>query len=581
MTDSGVTPAALTRSKTMATTATTFLPRGRDLLRDPRYNRGTAFTVEERSTLGLEGLLPPAVLTLQDQAIRSYAQYRAQPTDLAKNGFLAALRDRNGVLYYKLLEEHLKEMLPVVYDPVVAQAIERFSHEFQRPDGVYLSVDDVNGIEVALSNYGLGADEVDLLVATDAEQILGIGDWGANGMAISIGKLAVYTAAAGINPGRVIPVMLDAGTDRETLLNDPLYVGNRHSRVRGERYDELITAYVEAASRLFPNALLHFEDFGPSNARRILNQYRGEARIFNDDVQGTAAITLAAVLAGMRVAGTRPSEQRVVIFGAGTAGVGIADQLHAVMISDGLSQREATGRVWLVDKQGLLIDHMSDLRDFQQPYARPQSELSVWKPTTADGSIGLYDVVANAHPTIIVGTSTVGGAFTEQILREMAAHVERPMIFPLSNPTERIEAVPADVIEWTEGRGLVGTGTPWDPVSYEGVEYSIGQANNALIYPGIGLGTIVARAEHVTDGMRLAAAQAIAGLVDVTLRGAGLLPEVENLRASSASVAVAVARQAAEDGVAQADLSDPVQAVQDAMWHAGYPPLEVTPPPRP
>jgi malate dehydrogenase (oxaloacetate-decarboxylating) len=288
--------------------------------------------------------------------------------------------------------------------------------------------------------------------------------------------------------------MLDVGTDRESLLNDALYVGNRHSRVRGERYDQLIAAYVETATRLFPNALLHFEDFGPSNARRILNKYRDKVRIFNDDMQGTGAITLAAILAGMRVAGSRPREQRVVIFGAGTAGVGIADQIRAVMAADGLAEDEATHRFWLVDKQGLLVDDLSDLRDFQQPYARPRSEVSDWKTEAGNGSIGLYDVVTHVHPTIIVGTSTAGGAFTEQIIREMAKGVERPMIFPLSNPTERIEAVPADVIKWTDGRGLVGTGTPWGPVAYKGVEYAIGQANNALIYPGIGLGTIVSRA---------------------------------------------------------------------------------------
>jgi malate dehydrogenase (oxaloacetate-decarboxylating) len=327
---------------------------------------------------------------------------------------------------------------------------------------------------------------------------------------------------------------------------------------------------------LFPDALLHFEDFGPSNARRILNEYRSRARIFNDDVQGTGAITLAAALAGMRVAGSRPREQRVVIFGAGTAGVGIADQLRAVMISDGLNEDEATRRFWLVDRQGLLVGDMSDLRDFQQPYARQRSEVSEWKTDAGDGSIGLYDVVANVGPTIIVGTSTVGGAFTERIVREMATHVQRPIIFPLSNPTERIEAVPRDVIEWTHGRGLVATGTPWGPVPYKRVDHVIGQANNALIYPGIGLGTIVSRAAQVTDGMLLAAAEAIAGLVDVTRAGAGLLPEVENLRASSASVAVAVARQAAQDGVARADLPDPVQAVQDAMWRAAYPRLDLT-----
>jgi Malic enzyme, N-terminal domain/Malic enzyme, NAD binding domain len=323
----------------MATTAAnTSLPRGRDLLRDPRYNRGTAFTWEERSALGLEGLLPAAVLSLADQALRSYDQYRAQPTELAKNDFLAALHDRNEVLYYKLLEEHLEEMLPVVYDPVVAQAIERYSYEFQRPNGVYLSVDDVDGVEAAFRDYGLDAGDVDLVVATDGEEILRNRGLGRNGIAISIGKLAVYTAAAGVHPDRVIPVMLDVGTDRESLLNDPVYVGNRHSRVRGERYDRLIAAYVETATRLFPNALLHFEDFGPSNARRILNEHRGEARIFNDDMQGTGAITLAAVLAGMRVAGSRAREQRVVVFGAGLR------QLRHGAREPGLRSRRAGAR---------------------------------------------------------------------------------------------------------------------------------------------------------------------------------------------------------------------------------------------
>ncbi len=551
-------------------TATSVL-RGRDLLRDPRLNRGTAFTVQERSALGLEGLLPATVLSLEEQATRAYEQYAAQPTDLAKNEFLAALHDRNEVLYYKLLEAHLQEMLPVVYDPVVAQAIERYSHQFQRPNGVYLSVDDLVGVETALGNYGLGADEVDLLVATDAEEILGIGDWGANGMDISIGKLAVYTAAAGIDPDRVIPVMLDVGTDRESLLNDPLYVGNRHSRVRGERYDRLIKAYIKTASRLFPNALLHFEDFGPSNARRILDQYRDTARIFNDDVQGTGAIALAAILAGMRVARTRPSEQRVVIFGSGTAGVGIADQIRVVMVRDGLSEAQARRRFWCVDKQGLLVDDMSELRDFQTGYARARSEVSDWG---ADGTIGLLEVVQKVHPTIIVGTSTQGGAFTEQVIRAIAKHVERPLILALSNPTELIEARPADVIHWTDGRGLVGTGTPWAPVSYKGVDYHVGQANNALVYPGIGLGTIVSRAQQVTDGMLLASAEAIASLVDISQPGAGVLPDVANLRASSATVAVAVARQAVSDGVA-APLADPIQAVQDAIWQAVYRPLEL------
>ena len=575
------------------TTANDSILHGQDVLRDPHLNRGTAFTAGERSALGLEGLLPAGVLSLDEQARRSYEQYSVQPTDLAKNDFLAALHDRNEVLYYKLLEEHLTEMLPVVYDPVVAQAIERYSHEFQRPNGVYLSIDDIDGVETAFHNYGLGPDDVDLLVATDAEEILGIGDWGSNGMDISIGKLAVYTAAAGINPDRVIPVMLDVGTDRESLLNDPMYVGNRHSRVRGQRYDQLIKAYVHAASRLFPNALLHFEDFGATNARRILTQYREKARLFNDDVQGTGAITVAAALAGLRVARSRPSEQRVVIFGGGTAGIGIADQLCALMVQDGLEPEQARDRVWVVDLPGLLTSDMSDgMLEYQRPYARDSQESGDWPrtPVQADpadaarwpqmatlraaaagsGIVDLATTVAKVHPTVIVGTSTAAGAFTEQVVREMAKHVDRPMIFPLSNPTEKIEALPADMLRWSDGRALIATGLPFQPVPYNGVEYRIGQANNALIYPGIGLGTIVSRATHVTDTMLLAASEAIAGLVDVTQPGAGLLPEVDNLRAVSATVAVAVANQAGKDGVAKANLSDPVQSVQDAMWQATY-----------
>ena len=550
------------------------MPGGRRVLRDPRYNRGTGFTLKEREALGLKGLLPPAVLTLAQQCDRAYEQYQAQPTDLARNSFLAALRDRNEVLYYKLIEEHLKEMLPIIYAPVIAQAIQRYSHEFQRPSGVYLSIDDIDGVQEAFENYGLGPDDVDLLVATDGEAILGIGDWGSNGMAISIGKLAIYTAAAGIHPGRVIPVMLDVGTDRRSLLDDPLYVGNRHERVRGERYDALVEAYIETASRLFPNALLHFEDFGPSNARRILEQYRDRVRIFNDDMQGTGAVALAAILAGIRVAGSRPRDQRVVIFGAGTAGIGVADQIRAVMIDDGLGEEEATRRFWCVDRNGLLVGDMSGLRDFQLPYARTRAELGGWRAASADGSIGLAEVVANVHPTILVGTSTKGGAFDEAIVRDMAAHTARPMIFPLSNPTELIEAVPADLIRWTDGRGLVGTGTPWAPVPYQGVDYEIGQANNALIYPGIGLGTIVSRAGRVTDRMLLAASQALASLVDARRPGAGVLPSIEDLRSTSLSVAVGVARQAEREGVARLPLDNAERAVADAMWTAAYTPLD-------
>jgi malate dehydrogenase (oxaloacetate-decarboxylating) len=448
--------------------------------------------------------------------------------------------------------------------------VECYSHEFQRPRGVYLSVDDPRAVETAFANYGLGADDVDLLVATDAGAILGIGDWGTNGVAIAQGKLAIYAAAAGIDPSRVIPVMMDAGTDNEALLNDPLYVGVRHARATGAAYDALVDAYVTTASRRFPNALLHFEDFGASNAHRILNRYSQKACVFNDDIQGTGAITLAAVLAGIRVARTSMSEQRVVVFGAGTAGVGIADQIRDAMVRAGADQEKATRQVWLVDQQGLLLDDMSDLRDFQVPYARPAAEASGWE-RDGDGRIDLATTVAQVHPTILVRTSKQGGAFTEAVVREMGAHVERPLIFPLSNPTEKIEAHPADVLRWTDGRALVGTGTPWDPVELEGVIYRIGQANNALLYPGLGLGTVVARAAHVTPGMIIAAAEAVAGLVDTGTPGSALLPDVADLRATSATVAVAVARRALEEGEARAKLGNLVQDVQDAMWQPVYP----------
>jgi malate dehydrogenase (oxaloacetate-decarboxylating) len=554
----------------MSGNTTTINPGGPAVLRDPIRNRGTAFTLEQRAGLGITGLLPPAVQTLEEQAARAYAQLVAQPTPLAKNTFMAALRDRNETLYYKLLADHLTQMLPIVYDPVVGEAIEKYSEEYQRPRGVYLSIDDPDGVEQALVNAGLGAEDVDLLVVTDAEAILGIGDWGSNGMAISQGKLAIYTAAAGIDPRRVLPVMLDVGTDNEALLNDPLYVGLRRSRTRGAAYDRLVDAYVTTASRLFPKALLHFEDFGPSNARRILRNYADKACIFNDDIQGTGAITLAAILAGVRIARTSLAEQRVVVFGAGTAGVGIADQIRDAMVRAGAEPQAATRQVWLVDRQGLLLDDMSDLRDFQVPYARPAAETAGFDRDD-EGQIGLAATVAAVHPTIMVGTSTVGGAFTETVVKEMAAHVERPLIFPLSNPTEKIEAHPADLIRWTDGRALIGTGTPWGPVPHNGVDYKIGQANNASVFPGIGLGTVVARATHVTPGMIRAAADAVAGLVDTATPGASVLPDVSSLRAVSATVAVAVVGQAVAEGVAQAKHEDVVQAVQDAMWLPVYP----------
>src|SRR5215216_7593269 len=424
--------------------------RGRSVLSNPMLNRGTAFTHEERRALGLQGLLPSGVSTMEAQLRRTYAQFGRQADDLGKNVYLANLRDRNEVLFYRLLSEHLEEMLPIVYTPTVGQAIERFSHEFRRPRGIYLSVDHPEKVEEALRNSGMGAEEVDLLVATDSEGILGIGDQGVGGIEIAIGKLAVYIAAAGIHPRRVIPVVLDMGTDNLRLLNDEMYIGNRHARVRDQRYDDLIDAYVTAAAKLFPQAMLHWEDFGAGNARRILNKYASQVCTFNDDMQGTAAVVLAAAFAGVKAAGSRMRDQRVVIHGAGTAGMGIADLMRDEMVREGLSPQEATRRFWPLGSGGLLIDDSAKLRDFQVPYARPAAEVAGWaKPGPGEGP-GLAEVVANAQPTMLIGTSTQAGAFTESIVRQMAATVDRPIIMPLSNPTSKAEAVPEDLIRWTD-----------------------------------------------------------------------------------------------------------------------------------
>jgi malate dehydrogenase (oxaloacetate-decarboxylating) len=538
-------------------------------LQDPIRNRGVGFSRAEREELGLTGRLPSAVLTLEQQALRAYQQLQRQPDDLAKNVYLEQLHDRNETLYYRVLSEHLAELLPVVYDPTVGDAIERYSHEYRRPRGIFLSTDQPDNIEKSFATLGLGPDDVDLIVCTDAEEILGIGDWGVGGIQIAVGKLAVYTAAAGIDPRRVIPVSLDVGTDNEALLNDPLYLGNRHARVRGKDYDAFIARYLETASSLFPDALLHFEDFGPGNARRILVTYGGQYRIFNDDMQGTGAITLAATLAAIQVTGVPMAEQKLLVFGAGTAGVGIADQLHDAMVRAGAAPEQATAQVWVVDKQGLLTSDMPGLRDYQQPYARNPEEVNGW--ASGGGPISLLDAVRHAHPTILLGTSTVHGAFTREVIEAMSAAVERPIVFPISNPTSRIEAMPADVIAWSRGKALVATGIPVAPVEYGGVTYQIGQANNALLYPGLGLGTIVSGASKVTAGMLLAAAEAVAGQVDVSAPGAALVPPVQNLRASSATTAIAVARAAIDDGVATSKPDNLVQAVQDAMWQPAYP----------
>jgi len=567
-------------------------------LNDPLLNHGVAFTQAEREALGLIGRLPSGVLTLEEQARRAWQQLQSQGDDLAKNVYMEQLHDRNEVLYFRVLLDHLAELLPVVYDPTVGDAIERYSHEYRRPRGIYLSIDRPEDIQAAFASLDLGPDDVDLIVCSDAEEILGIGDWGVGGIQISVGKLAVYTAAAGIDPRRVIPVSLDVGTNNEGLLNDPLYVGNRHARVRGAAYDAFIAKYLETASSMYPRALLHFEDFGASNARRILLSYRDKYRIFNDDMQGTGAVVMAGLFNAVKVAGSRWRDQRMIVFGGGTAGIGIADQIRDQMIRDGLDPDEATSQIWIVDLPGLLTSDMNDdMLDYQRPYARAINETTSWAKTpvavdpsaatrwpemaalrqarAASGIIMLQTVIEQVKPTILIGSSTAHGAFTRQVVEAMSAGVERPIIFPVSNPTSQIEALPADIITWSKGRALVATGLPWGPMDYEGVRYWFGQANNALVYPGLGLGTIVSGASKVTDGMLLAAAEAVAGQADVSQPGASMLPAVENLRASSATAAIAVARAAADDGVAIRPPDDLVQAVQDAMWQPVYGSLEV------
>jgi malate dehydrogenase (oxaloacetate-decarboxylating) len=546
--------------------------RGRQILNDPRLNRGTAFSYPERHRLGITGLVPPAHVTLEQQVARVYAQYQRQSDDLARNVLLTEVHDRNEVLFYRLLMTHLPEMLPIVYTPTIGQAIKSYSHEYRRPRGVYLSVDHPELIEESLRATGLEDGDLDLIVATDAGAILGIGDWGVGGMRIAVGKLAVYTAAGGIAPNRSVAVMLDVGTDRQSLLNDPLYMGNRHPRVPPDEYDRFLDAFVETASRLFPRAMLHWEDIGLSNARRLLDRYRDRLLTFNDDIQGTGAVNLAAALAAVRATGTSLRDHRIVIFGAGTAGTGIADQLRAQMLADGLTEAEACARIWAIDRHGLVTADMAGLTDAQRRCARDQDEVAGWR-RDADG-VGLAEVVARVHPTILIGTSTRAGAFTEEIVKEIAAYVRRPVILPMSNPTELSEADPADLIRWTGGTALVATGSPFEPVEYRGTRYVIGQANNALVFPGIGLGVIASQASRVTDGMLVAAAHAVADLTDSSRPGASLLPPVQTLRETSVAVATGVARAAAADGVARIAIDGDLPArVRELMWQPSYRPI--------
>ncbi|ROR53120.1 malate dehydrogenase (oxaloacetate-decarboxylating) [Luteococcus japonicus] len=547
--------------------------RGREVLTNPLCNFGTAFTRQQRIDLNVNGLLPSNVVTIDQQLKRVYSQYQGESDALAKYVFLNTMQDRNETLFYRLLTEHLEEMLPIVYTPTIGKAIETYSHWYHRPRGIFLSIDDPDGIEPALRSYGHSSEDVDLVVVTDSEGILGIGDQGVGGVAIAVGKLGVYTAAAGIHPSRALPVVLDVGTDNIDLLNDETYLGYRHARVRGARYDEFVDRFVQAIQTMYPHAMIHWEDFGAGNAHRILDKYRDEVCTFNDDVQGTAAVVVAAILAAVRRSGQKLANQRIVVHGAGTAGIGIADLLVQRMVNRGIPREQALSCFYGLGSRGLLREGVK-MRDFQEPYARSAEELAGWELDTP-GKVELADVVRNVHPTIMIGTSAQAGAFTQRIVKDVASHCEHPILMPLSNPTRKAEALPADLLEWTDGRALIATGSPFEPVHFNGTTYTIAQANNALVFPGLGLGVAACRASRVSDSMILAAAEAVAKVVTSREPGASLLPRIDKLRAVSARVAIAVAKQAQTDGLATVELANPVQDIHERMWSPDYPKVEV------
>ena len=539
--------------------------RGHEILNNPFKNKGTAFTQEERQELGLVGLLPPYVQTLEEQAAQTYAHMHQKTTDLEKRLFLMEIFNTNRTLFYYLFSQHLEEFNPIVYDPTIADTIENYSELFVDPQyAAYLDINHPENIEATLKNAA-GDRDIRLIVVTDAEGILGIGDWGTNGVDISVGKLMVYTGAAGIDPASVLPLVIDAGTNRQSLLEDPNYLGNRHERVRGDRYYAFIDQFVETAERLFPKLYLHWEDFGRGNAANILNKYKTQIPTFNDDIQGTGIVTLGGVFAAMDIAGEKLTDQVYLCYGGGTAGAGIASRVLREMVVDGLSEEEAYKRFFMVDKQGLLFDDMDDLTPEQRPFAKKRSDFA-----NADKLTDLLEVVKTVKPTILVGTSTQPGTFTKEVVEAMCENTERPVIFPLSNPTKLAEATAKDLIEWSNGKAFVATGIPSDDIEYNGVNYVIGQANNALIYPGLGLGMLASEASLLTDEMIGAAAHALSGIVDITKPGAPVLPPFKYVAEVSLKVATAVAKKAQEQGLARAAEQDMEKAVRDFRWTPKY-----------
>ena len=536
-----------------------------DILNNPFLNKGTAFTIEERKELGLIGLLPPYVQTIEEQAAQTYAQMQTKANDLEKRLFLMEIFNTNRTLFYYLFSQHLEEFNPIVYDPTIADTIEGYSDLFVDPQYAgYLDINHPENIEATLKNAA-GDREIRLIVVTDAEGILGIGDWGTNGVDISVGKLMVYTGAAGIDPSMVLPLVIDAGTNREELRNNPNYLGNRHERVRGDRYYDFIDQFVQTAERLFPKLYLHWEDFGRSNAANILEKYRKQIPTFNDDIQGTGIVTLGGIFGSLDISGEKLTDQVYLCYGGGTAGAGIAVRVLREMASEGLSEEEAYRRFFMVDKQGLLFDDMDDLTPEQKPFAKKRADFS-----NADKLTDLLEVVKTVKPTILVGTSTQPNTFTKEIVEAMCENTERPMIFPLSNPTKLAEASAKDLIEWSDGKAFVATGIPADTVSYKGVDYVIGQANNALIYPGLGLGMLASEASLLTDEMIGAAAHSLSGIVNPGQPGAPVLPPFKYVADVSIKVAEAVAKKAQEQGLACAKETDMAKAVRDLKWYPEY-----------
>lgn len=535
------------------------------ILNDPFLNKGTAFTQEERKELDLIGLLPPYIQTIEEQAAQTYAQMQTKVNNLEKRLFLMEIFNTNRTLFYYLFSQHLEEFNPIVYDPTIADTIEGYSDLFVEPQYAgYLDINHPENIEETLKNAADNRD-IRLIVVTDAEGILGIGDWGVNGVDISVGKLMVYTGAAGIDPSLVLPLVIDAGTNREELRNNPNYLGNRHERVRGERYYEFIDQFVQTAERLFPKLYLHWEDFGRMNAANILEKYRKNIPTFNDDIQGTGIVTLGGIFGAMDITGEKLVDQVYLCYGGGTAGAGIASRVLREMVSQGLSEEEAYERFFMVDKQGLLFDDMDDLTPEQKPFAKNRANFP-----NADKLTDLLEVVKTVKPTILVGTSTQPNTFTKEVVEAMCQNTERPCIFPLSNPTKLAEASAEDLIVWSDGKAFVATGIPSDNVIYKGVEYIIGQANNALIYPGLGLGVLASEASLLTDEMIGAAAHSLSGITDITKPGAPVLPPFKYVADVSIKVAEAVAKKAQEQGLARAQEKDMAKAVRDFKWIPKY-----------